>query len=111
MSDVTCASAPRLEGLRFRLPFGVGYVVLDRAPAFVDAARRLVRRPFTALSNRRVVAELSTMNAAQLADIGLTRADVIEAADVGAFGARMCGLERRAQERADRELARGERRP
>ena len=72
MSDMTCAAAPRFDGAAYRLPFGIGFVILERGPRLRAALTRLAMRPVIALRNRRTVAALSAMDARQLGDIGLT---------------------------------------
>lgn len=111
MSDMTCAYPPRIKEATFRLPFGLGYVVVDRESGLGGVLARLATRPAAVLRNRRTVTLLSAMTARQLADIGLTRGDVIDAADIGAFGHPLDVLQLRAKERAARAAARGERRP
>ena len=107
MSAMTCAAAPRFDGAAYRLPFGIGFVVLERGPRLRATLTRLAMRPVIALRNRRTVAALSAMDARQLGDIGLTRADVIAAADAGAFGRPLDTLRLRAEERAARALGSG----
>jgi uncharacterized protein YjiS (DUF1127 family) len=88
-----------------RLPFGVGYVVLGRvsrrnrdrtAAAILEA----LRWPLRVLARRRDVAALARLGDRDLADIGLTRSDVIEAADEAVFGSPYEVLAQRARERA-----------
>lgn len=104
-----CASTVLTPRDAMRLPFGVGYVVLHRGAGFFAVLLHAARWPARVLAARRTAALLAAMDGRQLADIGLTRADVIEAADetlranVGAF------LTLRAYERATRALHAGAR--
>lgn len=104
-----CASNVLTPRHAVRLPFGVGYLVLHRGAGFFAALVRAARWPAEVVAARRTAALLAAMDGRQLADIGLTRADVIEAADgtlranVGAF------LTMRAHERATRALHAGPR--
>lgn len=89
----------------FRLPFGSGYVVLDKSRGLPGAVVALADRTARILRNRRTVALLSAMDARELADIGLTRADVVDAAEIGRFGHPLSVLDVRAADRAARDLA------
>lgn len=110
MSHVTCASAPRLMGSQIRLPFGIGYVVFSAGLSGADMARAARARLSRFLENRRAIALLSQMDERLLSDIGLSRGDVRDAADIGAFGHPMTVLDVRAADRAARAMERGARR-
>lgn len=102
MSDMICASPRNFEGVSFRLPFRIGYVVVERGTNLRATLEDWAMAPVRALRNRGTIAALAAMDARELADIGLTRADVREAAAEGAFGQPMTVLDTRAAERAAR---------
>lgn len=109
MSHSACAVDDHAPRGAMRLPFGVGYVVLGR-PSRRDRDRTaaaivaVLRWPLRVLERRRDVAALARLGDRDLADIGLTRSDVIEAADEAAFGSPFEVLAQRARERALRAL-------
>ena len=103
MTDL-CASPALAPRDALRLPFGVGYVVLHRGAGLAAALARAATWPARAYARRRTVALLAQMDGRQLADIGLTRSDVIEAAHESLFGDPRALLDQRARERADKAI-------
>jgi uncharacterized protein YjiS (DUF1127 family) len=106
MTAIPCAARPRRRrAAAFRLPFGVGYVVLarpTRLSRFWSACARL-------FAEKALLADLALKNDRDLADIGLTRADVEDAAGLGAFGHPLDVLATRARARAAQSFGRGAR--
>jgi len=105
MTDMTLTRVcvPRLAP-SFRLPFGFGYVVIERGAGFATALAALARRPARMVRNRSALAALAEMSDRELSDIGLARGDVWDAADLRAFGHPMTVLDIRARERAEQAL-------